>query len=70
VFFVTTIEVPAILMLFYWFALQFLSGAGSAGEAASGGVAWWAHVGGFAAGAVLVWVFRPRRRRARRVYHY
>ena len=70
VFFVTTIEVPAIVMLFYWFALQFLSGAGSAGEAASGGVAWWAHVGGFVAGAVLVWVFRPRRRRARRVYHY
>jgi membrane associated rhomboid family serine protease len=70
VFFVTTIEVPAILMLFYWFALQFLSGAGSSGEAASGGVAWWAHVGGFVAGAVLVWVFRPRRRRARRVYHY
>jgi rhomboid family protein len=69
-FFVTTIEVPAVLMLFYWFALQFLSGAGSFGEtSASGGVAWWAHIGGFVAGASLIWLW-PRRRRYRRVYHY
>ena len=33
------------------------------------GVAWWAHVGGFVAGAALIWS-RPRRRRYRRVYSY
>jgi len=55
-FFVTTIAVPAVYMLGYWFLLQLLGGFGSAG--ASAGVAFWAHVGGFAAGAVLVMVFR------------
>jgi membrane associated rhomboid family serine protease len=44
-------------MLGYWFALQLLSGAMTAGEA-HGGVAFWAHVGGFAAGAVLVTLFK------------
>jgi len=62
--FVTTIEVPAVLMLVYWFAIQFASGA-----ADTGGVAWWAHVGGFVAGAILIWS-RPRRRRLRRTYHH
>lgn len=56
-FFVTTVAVPAILMLGYWFAIQLLSGVASAG-AAGGGVAFWAHVGGFLAGAALVYVFR------------
>ena len=65
-FFVTTIEVRAIFMLFYWFAIQFVSGAGTYGSTASGGVAWWAHIGGFVAGAILIW-FRPRRRRYQRV---
>jgi len=69
-FFITTIEVPAVLMLFYWFAIQFLSGAATYGDLNStGGVAWWAHIGGFAAGAILIW-FRPRRRRYGRAYDY
>ncbi len=69
-FFVTTIEVPAIFMLFYWFVIQFVSGAATYGDSSTmGGVAWWAHIGGFVAGAILVW-FRPRRRTYRRVYHY
>ena len=55
-FFVTTIAVPAVFMLGYWFLLQVIGGFGSAG--AKGGVAFWAHVGGFAAGAFLVIVFR------------
>ena len=37
------------------------------GEASTGGVAWWAHIGGFAAGALLIWS-RPRRRRYRKLY--
>lgn len=52
--------VPALLMIGLWFATQILSGLASlegAGEA-TGGVAFWAHVGGFVAGAVLVWIFR------------
>ena len=68
-FFFTTIEIPAVLMLFYWFAIQFFSGTTSFGAGASGGVAWWAHVGGFVAGALLIWS-RPRRRSYRRVYSY
>lgn len=67
--FVTTIEVPAALMLVYWFAIQFASGAAETGASDTGGVAWWAHVGGFVAGAILIWS-RPRRRRARRTYYH
>ena len=67
-FFPTTIEVPAILMLFYWFAIQFFSGAMSLGQDSMGGVAWWAHIGGFVAGAILIWS-RPRRRRLRQAYY-
>ena len=55
-FFVTTIAVPAVFMLGYWFLLQVIGGFGSVGG--EGGVAFWAHVGGFAAGALLVMVFR------------
>ena len=58
IIFWTTIELPAFLMLTYWFAIQVYSGTGSA---AGGGVAWWAHIGGFVAGVGLV-LTRPRRR--------
>jgi membrane associated rhomboid family serine protease len=58
-FYVTRIIVPASVMLGYWFVLQILGGAFSLGRE-GGGVAFWAHVGGFAAGAVLVFVFRRR----------
>jgi membrane associated rhomboid family serine protease len=57
VIFFTRVSLPAWVMLGYWFALQLLSGAMTAGEA-HGGVAFWAHVGGFAAGAVLVTLFK------------
>ena len=55
--FVTTFAVPAVFMLGYWFLIQLLGGIGSIG-ARGGGVAFWAHVGGFAAGALLVLAFR------------
>ena len=55
--YITTISVPAILMLGYWFALQLLSGVSSYGSS-GGGVAFWAHIGGFVAGMVLVFLFR------------
>ena len=58
-FFVTTIQIPAYLMLGYWFALQLLGGLPQLGGS-DGGVAFWAHVGGFVSGAVLIFAFRDR----------
>lgn len=65
--FVQVVEVPAIVYLLLWFALQFVSGLLSlSGAAAStGGVAWFAHVGGFVAGPLLLLVFGGRARRSR-----
>jgi membrane associated rhomboid family serine protease len=57
-FYVTTIAVPAYLMLGYWFLLQIVGG-GLAKE--MGGTAFFAHVGGFVAGALLIYPFRDRR---------
>jgi membrane associated rhomboid family serine protease len=59
--------VPAAVLIVFWFLLQLLSGVASLGAAASvtEGIAFWAHVGGFIAGVVLVGAFRrqkPRRR--------
>ena len=67
-FYVTTFAVPAVFMLGYWFLMQVLSGAISLG-AEGGGVAFWAHVGGFVAGAVLVWLFRNPRLLEQHPYH-
>src|ERR1700690_2491160 len=51
----TTVELPAAWFLLYWFVIQLFSGAGSLENArANQGVAWFAHVGGFIAGIVLV----------------
>lgn len=55
--FITRIVVPAFWMLAYWFLLQLVGGWGSIG-ADGGGTAFWAHVGGFAAGALLIYAFR------------
>lgn len=60
-FFLTTIALPAWTMLLYWFALQLLGGATAIVGAAAGGVAFWAHVGGFIGGALLVKSFVRRR---------
>ena len=47
-------RLPAVLFIGLWFIVQFLSGVSSLGSAAEGGVAWWAHVGGFLLGMLLV----------------
>lgn len=62
--FFTTLEIPAMLMLLYWFAIQIFSGVGSIGfsQISGGGVAWFAHVGGFIAGIVLIYVLGTRER--------
>jgi hypothetical protein len=49
------IEIPAYFFLGIWFLLQFLSAAGSDGIA--GGIAWWAHIGGFISGMLLLKIF-------------
>lgn len=51
--FIFPIPVPAVLFLGLWFVLQFLSGLDTLGGGASGGVAVWAHIGGFLLGMVL-----------------
>jgi rhomboid family protein len=58
--FIFLIPIPAVFILVYWFLLQFLSGVGSIGAAATGGVAWWAHVGGFLLGALIALLARQR----------
>ena len=68
VIYVTTIAVPAYFMLGYWFLVQVLSGVASYG-AQGGGVAFWAHIGGFVAGGVLIYVFRDMKLLARHPYH-
>jgi hypothetical protein len=60
------VEVPAAIYLLFWFLMQFWMGSADLASAArrpdAGGVAWWAHVGGFVAGALLVLLKKPRRR--------
>ena len=67
-FFASRITVPAYVMLGYWFLFQLLSGLPAlAGLSPEGGVAFFAHAGGFVAGALLIMVFaRPERIRAKR----
>jgi membrane associated rhomboid family serine protease len=55
-FFFTTVALPAWAALGWWFLLQFLGGFGTL-LGGGGGVAFWAHVGGFAAGALLIRLF-------------
>jgi len=56
--FVWFVQIPAVLYLIGWFVLQLFSGLQTLGadtmQLATGGVAWWAHVGGFVAGMILI----------------
>jgi len=67
-FYVTTFAVPAVFMLAYWLLLQVVSGLLTVG-AEGGGVAFWAHVGGFVAGMLLIFLFRDRRLLEQHPYH-
>jgi membrane associated rhomboid family serine protease len=66
-FFFGAFPVPAAVLIVFWFLLQLLSGVAALGTATGGseGIAFWAHLGGFAAGVALVWLFRGRRPRRR-----
>jgi len=63
--FIQLVELPAFFFLGFWLLIQFLSGVASLavrGQVAVG-VAWWAHIGGFAAGALLLQVFKRREKK-------
>lgn len=61
-FFLDAVELPAFLFLGFWFLLQWIQGMTTIGRVATvGGVAFWAHVGGFISGMVGVALLRPRR---------
>ena len=66
IFFIYFVRLPAFFFLGLWFLLQFFSGASSilSGETMTGGVAWWAHIGGFASGIVLLPFFLIGRKRS------
>jgi membrane associated rhomboid family serine protease len=64
-FFWRFVQIPAMVVLGFYIVLQLLSGylsvSASTGGAEIGGVAWFAHIGGFLAGVVLLFLLRPRR---------
>jgi membrane associated rhomboid family serine protease len=65
-FFIKFVHIPALIVLGFWIVLQLLNGfitfsAQSLGRGESGGVAWFAHIGGFLAGMMLLFLLRPRR---------
>jgi membrane associated rhomboid family serine protease len=68
-FFYQLVAVPSVLVLGFWFVLQLIDGVAalSATDVAAGGVAVWAHVGGFVAGLVMALPFLLLRRRAAKV---
>jgi membrane associated rhomboid family serine protease len=70
-FFIQSFALPAWVMLIYWAFLQFAGGLTSVGDEQTGGVAFWAHLGGFIAGVALIKLFeRPDRVRAHTVHHW
>jgi membrane associated rhomboid family serine protease len=61
-FFITFVELPAVVVLGIWFVLQLFQGVGSLGHEVNGGVAYWAHVGGFGLGVAAAFLFFPKQR--------
>jgi len=58
--FLQFIRVPAVIFLALWFVVQLISGMAMREFNVTGGVAFWAHVGGFVAGLVLIPIFKKR----------
>jgi membrane associated rhomboid family serine protease len=69
-FYATTVALPAWAMLIYWTFLQIVGGLGSAFSEQSGGVAFWAHLGGFLAGVVAIKLFEQRHRVSQHESHH
>jgi membrane associated rhomboid family serine protease len=60
-FFITTVKIPALIVIGFWAIIQFLNGLISAGLREGGGVAWFAHIGGFLIGLFTIKLWLPRR---------
>jgi hypothetical protein len=60
-FFFDIIDISAFLFIGFWFLMQVVSGVQAIGIDTSGGIAWWAHIGGFAAGIMMVPIFSKKR---------
>ena len=58
-FIIRIFTIPAVTVLLYWIVFQFLIGLGSLGISGAGGVAYFAHVGGFVSGVVLTLILKP-----------
>jgi len=72
-FFFWRVEIPAVFVLGYWFLIQFVAASYQQLDiqsATRGGTAWWAHVGGFVAGAALALLLPPRRPRVEIITPY
>jgi membrane associated rhomboid family serine protease len=52
------VALPALYVLGFWFIMQLFSGVGSLGVQTGGGVAYFAHIGGFVAGAAMMWLYK------------
>ena len=60
IFFIRLIKIPAVIVLSFWIIYQFLYGISSlAGTTGESGVAWFAHIGGFICGVILIKLFKP-----------
>jgi membrane associated rhomboid family serine protease len=63
IFFVQVVKLPAIIVIGFWIGIQFLNGLFSHGTANQGGIAWFAHIGGFIFGIMIIKLFVKNRRR-------
>jgi membrane associated rhomboid family serine protease len=62
-FFVQIVKIPALIVIGFWAIVQFINGMVSTGLAKQGGVAWFAHIGGFLIGLLTIKLWLPRRKR-------
>ena len=62
VVFIQVVRIPAVIVLGYWILIQVLSGFSEFGSRTGGGIAWFAHIGGFLAGLILITIMKKRKR--------
>ena len=53
------IQIPALMFAVFWFVVQIVQGFFDATMPGIGGIAWWAHIAGFMAGVIFIWLMRP-----------
>ena len=61
-FFVQVVKIPALIVIGFWAIVQFINGLVSTGLVKQGGVAWFAHIGGFLTGLLTIKLWLPRRK--------